>query len=155
MPRRSSTSHEALASLLKLSASEPAFDPVTAERHFRICMTDASHITLLPQPLAHSRTAAPLARLEATRIEAARIDADTPGLLLESAIKRARIESRVLLELPGFLGLAAGVVRAAVPAQRRVGPARGPRDALIAASSSTTAAGRVSSPLSDHRKRNA
>ncbi len=150
MPRRSSTSHEALASLRKLSASEPAFDPVTAERHFRICMTDASHITLLPQPLAHSRTAAPLARLEA-----ARIDADTPGLLLESAIKRARIESRVLLELPGFLGLAAGVVRAAVPAQRRVGPARGPRDALIAASSSTTAAGRVPSPLSDHRKRNA
>ena len=41
------------------------FTPATAQRRFRICMTDASHITLLPQLLAHVRAVAPLVRLEA------------------------------------------------------------------------------------------
>ena len=36
-----------------------------ARRRFRICMTDASHITLLPQLLAHVRASAPQVRLEA------------------------------------------------------------------------------------------
>jgi DNA-binding transcriptional LysR family regulator len=158
---------EALAALRRLAAGLPDFVPASAERRFRICMTDASHITLLPRLLAHVRAQAPMVRLEA-----ARIDADTgralqsgdadlalglvPGLesgfyqqalfaqdwvclanprhprigealtlrdykdeahigivsgtgylLLDSALKRRRIERRVLLELPGFLGLAA------------------------------------------------
>jgi DNA-binding transcriptional LysR family regulator len=158
---------EALAALRRLSAGLPDFVPATAERRFRICMTDASHITLLPRLLAQVRALAPQVRLEA-----ARIDADTgralqsgdadlalglvPGLesgyyqqalfaqdwvclanprhprirdalslrdykdeahigivsgtgylLLDGALKRRRIERRVLLELPGFLGLAA------------------------------------------------
>lgn len=158
---------EALESLRRLSAWEPEFDAATAKRHFRICMTDASHITLLPQLLSKARAIAPFVRLEA-----ARIDADTPRLLqsgeadlavglipgleagfyqqtlfpqdwvclvnrhhpriqdelslstyarethigivsgtgyllLESAIEAAQIERHILLELPGFLGLAA------------------------------------------------
>lgn len=161
------TAREALASLRRLSAWQPDFVPATTARRFRICMTDASHITLLPRLLAQVRAQAPLVRLEA-----ARIDADTgralqtgdadlalglvPGLesgyyqqtlfaqdwvclanlrhprisatlglrdyrdeahigivsgtgylLLDAALKRRRIERKVLLELPGFLGLAA------------------------------------------------
>jgi len=161
------TAREALASLRRLSAWAPDFVPASTQRRFRICMTDASHITLLPRLLAHVRAQAPLVRLEA-----ARIDADTgralqsgdadlalglvPGLesgfyqqtlfaqdwvclanprhprigdaltlraykdeahigivsgtgyqLLDAALKRRHIERRVLLELPGFLGLAA------------------------------------------------
>ncbi len=158
---------EALEALRRLSAWEPEFDPASAQRHFRICMTDASHITLLPQLLAHVRAVAPFVCLEA-----ARIDADTPRalqageadlalglipglesgfyqqtlypqdwvclanrhhprvrgslnlaayaaeahigivsgtgyLLLEGALKALPLERHVLLELPGFLGLAA------------------------------------------------
>jgi DNA-binding transcriptional LysR family regulator len=66
------TAREALESLRRLSESQPEFAPASAQRHFRICMTDASHITLLPQLLAHVRATAPQVRLEA-----ARIDADT------------------------------------------------------------------------------
>jgi DNA-binding transcriptional LysR family regulator len=157
---------EALAALRRLSAGLPDFVPATAERRFRICMTDASHITLLPRLLAQVRAQAPLVRLEAARIaDTGRAlqsgDADlalglVPGLesgfyqqtlfaqdwvclanprhprlgaalslrgykdeahigivsgtgylLLDAALKRRRIERRVLLELPGFLGLAA------------------------------------------------
>jgi len=43
----------ALEAFRLLSASEPVFNPSTANRSFRICMTDASHITLLPQLLTH------------------------------------------------------------------------------------------------------
>src|SRR5258705_13660604 len=57
-----------LESLRRLSASEASFSPSTAQRRFRICMTDASHVTLLPQPLAHVRASAPFVRLEAARI---------------------------------------------------------------------------------------
>ena len=46
---------EALALLRGLSAGAQAFDPASAQRSFRICMTDASHITLLPRLLAHVR----------------------------------------------------------------------------------------------------
>ena len=60
---------EILESLRRLSAWEPTFVPATAQRRFRICMTDASHVTLLPQLLAHVRAVAPHVRLEAARID--------------------------------------------------------------------------------------
>ncbi|WP_206955898.1 LysR family transcriptional regulator [Trinickia acidisoli] len=60
---------EILESLRRFTAWEIAFDPATAQRRFRICMTDASHITLLPRLLAHVRAQAPGIRLEATRID--------------------------------------------------------------------------------------
>jgi DNA-binding transcriptional LysR family regulator len=158
---------EALESLRRLSAWEATFVPATAQRRFRICMTDASHITLLPQVLAHVRAAAPHVRLEALRMDVhvgealATGDADlavgyAPWLesgiyqqtlfpqdwvclangahprvatsltlqayrdeahvavaagtgyqLLEGALRARGIRRRVLLELPGFLGLPA------------------------------------------------
>jgi len=161
------TEREALEVLRRLSEAEPEFTPATTQRRFRICMTDASHITLLPQLLAHLHAAAPHARLEAARIDADTgrllqsgeadlalgfipelesgfyqqtlftqdwvclanrrhprvakgltlrayrqeahigIVAGTGQALLEGALGSHRIERRVLLELPGFLGLAA------------------------------------------------
>ncbi|MFT3813192.1 MAG: LysR family transcriptional regulator [Acidovorax sp.] len=158
---------EILESLRRFATWEPGFDPATAQRRFRICMSDASHITLLPRLLAHVRAHAPGLRLEAARIDghteraletgeadlalghvpwlgagiyqqqlyeqdwvclaqrphpriagtldAARyvaeghvlIAAGTGAQLLEQALARARIERRVVLELPGFLGLGA------------------------------------------------
>lgn len=159
---------EALAALRRIAVPAGAFDPSTATRRFRICMTDASHITLLPRLLAHVRALAPDVRLEAARIDEQtaqalqsgqadlaiglvpwlesgfyqqvlypqdwvclvnarhpRIGAKGVGLrdyraeahigiiggtgvqLLEAVLERHRIERRILLELPGFLGLAA------------------------------------------------
>jgi DNA-binding transcriptional LysR family regulator len=60
---------EILESLRRFTAWEIAFDPATAQRRFRICMTDASHITLLPRLLAHVRAQAPGVRLEVARID--------------------------------------------------------------------------------------
>jgi DNA-binding transcriptional LysR family regulator len=60
---------EILESLRRLSVWELTFVPATAMRRFRICMTDASHITLLPQLLAHVRAVGPHVRLEAARID--------------------------------------------------------------------------------------
>ncbi|MDP9585221.1 UNVERIFIED_ORG: DNA-binding transcriptional LysR family regulator [Burkholderia contaminans] len=60
---------EILESLRRFAAWEIAFEPATAQRRFRICMTDASHITLLPRLLAHVRAQAPGVRLEAARID--------------------------------------------------------------------------------------
>ncbi|WP_290866658.1 LysR family transcriptional regulator [Aquabacterium sp.] len=159
-------SREILESLRRLSAWESDFVPRTAQRRFRICMTDASHVTLLPQLLTHVRAEAPQVRLEAARIDGqtaqslASGEADlalgfAPWLesgiyqqtlfpqdwvcitsrshprigktltlkryreeahisiasgtgyqLLESALQQHRIQRRVQLELPGFLGLA-------------------------------------------------
>ena len=161
------TAREALDALRRLSGSAPVFDPASATRRFRICMTDASHITLLPQLLAHVRALAPQVRLEAARIDAGTaqvlqsgeadlavglvpwleagfyqqtlfpqdwvcivnprhprigatldlaqyrgeahigITGGTGVQLLEAALLRQQIERRVLLELPGFLGLPA------------------------------------------------
>lgn len=161
------TAREALESLRRLSAREAEFAPATAQRRFRICMTDASHITLLPQLLAHVRSVAPLVRLEAARIDGATerllqsgeadlalgfipelgagfyqqtlfaqdwvclanprhprigdrltlrayqeeahigIASGTGYRLLEGVLESQHIERRVLLELPGFLGLPA------------------------------------------------
>ena len=67
---------QALASLREISEWQPDFDAATAQRTFRICMTDASHITLLPRLLAHVRAHAPQLALQAMRI-----DADTARLL--------------------------------------------------------------------------
>jgi DNA-binding transcriptional LysR family regulator len=152
-------------SLRRLSSFEPTFVPATAQRRFRICMTDASHITLLPQLLAHVRAAAPKVRLDAARIdgntaqalEAGEADlalgyipwlesgiyqqtlypqdwvclanrrhprirktltveaymreshvdivGGTGAKVLETALHARRIQRRIALELPGFLGL--------------------------------------------------
>lgn len=60
---------EVLSGLERLSESGTAFDPATAQRSFAICMTDASHITLLPRLLAHVRAVAPCLALQASRID--------------------------------------------------------------------------------------
>jgi DNA-binding transcriptional LysR family regulator len=60
---------QTLESLRHLSRRRRQFDPAASGRHFHICMTDASHITLLPQLLAHMRSAAPGVRLGAQRID--------------------------------------------------------------------------------------
>ncbi len=156
---------EILESLRRFATSEPGFDPETARRRFRVCMTDASHVTLLPRLLAHMRAQAPGVRLEAARIDGnteralesgeadlaigyvpwlgggiyqqqlyeqdwvclangrhprlgARlrlrqyreeghvlVAAGTGAQLLDHALAREGIERRVVLELPGFLGL--------------------------------------------------
>ncbi len=67
---------QALACLREISEWQPDFDAATAQRTFRICMTDASHITLLPRLLTHVRAHAPQLALQAMRI-----DADTARLL--------------------------------------------------------------------------
>ena len=161
---------EALAALRRVAAPAETFAPSVATRRFRICMTDASHITLLPRLLAHVRAVAPGVRLEAARIDEQTAQALESGeadlaiglvpqlesgfyqqvlypqdwvclvnarhprigrkglglreykveahvgivggtgvLLLEAALQRQKVERRVLLELPGFLGLAAVV----------------------------------------------
>lgn len=156
----------ALESLHHIASWESKFDPATAERRFCICMTDASHVTLLPQLLARVRPIAPGITLEAVTI-----DKQTPQMLesgeadlalgvipelgagfyqqrlfnqdwvclanihhprigeellletykqeahigivsgtghhlLDAALENERIERRIVLELPGFLGLA-------------------------------------------------
>lgn len=61
---------EALALLRRLSAALPGFDPVATQRTFRIGMTDASHITLLPRLLAHVRAIGRDIRLDVVPISA-------------------------------------------------------------------------------------
>lgn len=53
------TVREILAGMSRLSHPEKPFDPATAEKRFSICMTDASHITLLPSILNYVHAAAP------------------------------------------------------------------------------------------------
>jgi DNA-binding transcriptional LysR family regulator len=60
---------DALA-LLRGLAGTASFDASTARRVFRLCMTDASHITLLPRLLAHLRTIAPGVGLAVAPIDA-------------------------------------------------------------------------------------
>ena len=62
------TVREVLGGLQRLSAAAAVFSPATAQRRFRICMTDASHVTLLPRLLSHVRAVAPGITLEASRI---------------------------------------------------------------------------------------
>lgn len=61
--------NEALQSLRKVSQPAQAFVPAQARQSLRVCMTDASHITLLPRLLAHLRQHAPHIRLETTPID--------------------------------------------------------------------------------------
>lgn len=62
------TVREVLDGLRRLSESEQRFEPAKADRTFRIFMTDASHITLLPQLFTHVRAIAPKVKLEAASI---------------------------------------------------------------------------------------
>jgi len=63
------TVREVLDGLQRLAQTEAPFNPASAQRRFRICMTDASHITLLPPLLSHVRAVAPGVALEAARID--------------------------------------------------------------------------------------
>jgi len=176
---------EALTLLRQISTGEAAFDPRTEKRNFRICMTDASHVTLLPPLLAHVRNIAPHIQLEVlpigseTHDDLESGDADLalgylPGLeagfheqalyeqdficlvnarhprirdrltiaafrgeshigtlssasytMLKESLKRQKVDRQIVLELPGFLGLAAIIsstdLVATVP--RRIGEA--------------------------------
>jgi DNA-binding transcriptional LysR family regulator len=62
------TVREVLDGLRRLSEAEARFEPASARREFRIYMTDASHITLLPRLFSHVRALAPQVRLEAAAI---------------------------------------------------------------------------------------
>lgn len=64
------TVREVLDGLQRLSASAAEFEPARSQRRFRICMTDASHVTLLPRLLTHVRAVAPGVSLQAMRIDA-------------------------------------------------------------------------------------
>ncbi len=64
-----SQAREILESVRRLSVWEPGFVAATAQRRFRICMTDAAHIALLPELLAHVRAVGPQVRLAAARID--------------------------------------------------------------------------------------
>ena len=161
------TVRQTLESLRYLAQREARFDPATSERRFRICMTDASHITLLPQLLAHVRSTSPGVRLGAERIDnrtAQRLESGEADLalglipelgagfyqqslftqdwvclanarhprigetlsadmyqreghinvisgtghhLLDASLERHHLAHRIVLELPGFLGLTA------------------------------------------------
>jgi DNA-binding transcriptional LysR family regulator len=63
------TVREVLAGLEQLAQPSAGFDAASSERRFAICMTDASHITLLPRLLAHVRAVAPGVSLAASRID--------------------------------------------------------------------------------------
>src|SRR4029450_12742579 len=70
------TARQGVGMLRRLAELRTDFDPTTAKRRFTICMTDGSHVTLLPSILAHVRRVAPGVRIEATQI-----GADTPRML--------------------------------------------------------------------------
>jgi DNA-binding transcriptional LysR family regulator len=62
------TVHDVLDGMRRLARNEAAFDPATQDNSFRILMTDASHVTLLPHLFAQVRKLAPRVRLEAATI---------------------------------------------------------------------------------------
>jgi DNA-binding transcriptional LysR family regulator len=59
---------QVLSGMSQLISSASQFDAATSERRFRIFMTDASHITLMPMLFAHVHALAPGIRLEAATI---------------------------------------------------------------------------------------
>lgn len=63
------TARTAIAALRLLTDQPRPFDPRRDARTFRICMTDASHVTLLPRILAALRSSAPRVRIEALQID--------------------------------------------------------------------------------------
>ena len=60
---------DALRALGEIAAPQAPFDPATSTRPWRICMTDASHATVLPRLLARLRAQAPHAPVTAVRID--------------------------------------------------------------------------------------
>jgi DNA-binding transcriptional LysR family regulator len=118
---------EALDAMRRLGRAGTDFDPATSARHFRICMTDASHITLLPPWLEagfyqqalypqdwvclvngrHPRLGDTLGLAEYAAEAHVGIAAGTGAPLLAQAMADGGVQRRVLLELPGFLGLGA------------------------------------------------
>ena len=71
---------DALRALAEIAAPRAPFDPATSTRPWRICMTDASHATILPGLLAQLRARAPHAPVTAVRI-----DDDTAAALQSGA----------------------------------------------------------------------
>ena len=63
------TCREALNLIRQFSVSQAEFDAATSARTFRICMIDASHITLLPRLLSRVISIAPNVCLEAMFID--------------------------------------------------------------------------------------
>lgn len=55
---------EVLAQIEQAQGSRVGFDPATAKRRFRICMTDISEVVLLPALLDHLRREAPGVQIE-------------------------------------------------------------------------------------------
>jgi DNA-binding transcriptional LysR family regulator len=70
--------------LAQLAGARAAFDPATAERPFRICMTDISEIVVLPSLVNHLRRVAP-----GICVEAERITTETPRRLESGEIDLA------------------------------------------------------------------
>lgn len=62
------TVRDILDGVRRLAQAETRFEPAQAQRSFRIYMTDASHITLLPKLFTHVRALAPGIALEAATI---------------------------------------------------------------------------------------
>lgn len=62
---------EALAQIEQARASREAFDPATAKRRFRICLTDISEVVLLPRLLDHLGREAPGVQVETEIVSAA------------------------------------------------------------------------------------
>ncbi len=60
---------EALKALARLSEAQAVFDPKRSTRSFRIAMSDAANITLLPPVFSRVRSIARGVRLEASRID--------------------------------------------------------------------------------------
>lgn len=65
-----------LERLARLAGTRAAFDPASAQRQFRICMTDISEIVVLPALVNHLMRAAP-----GVLVEAERISTDSPRRL--------------------------------------------------------------------------
>ena len=165
------TAREVLHSLREFASARREFEPATANRQFRICMADSSHLCLMPDLLAHVRAVAPQVRLVAARIDEetahalesgnadlalgyvpwleagfyqqtlfpqdfvclvsrshprikdtltlrayneeghVAITAGTGAQLLQDAMSRQSVQRRVVVELPGFLGLS-GIIAA-------------------------------------------
>ncbi len=89
------TCREALEVLRRLTDAQAEFVPATAERTFRICMTDASHVVIVPRLFSRIAAVAPRIRLEAARID------DSTAEMLRSG--RADLAFGFVPELePGF-----------------------------------------------------
>lgn len=58
------TVHVVLDGMRRLAEAGKGFDPTTTEREFRVLMTDASHVTLLPRLFSHLHALAPRVRIE-------------------------------------------------------------------------------------------